>query len=151
MPQVSAQEKNMISADNVKISVVMPIYNASDYLRPAIDSVLNQTLTDIELICVDDGSTDDSLSIIKEYQQQDDRVRIITENNAGFSAQEVSTLSSLTLMIFTTTTFLKSCIIWRRKSRSTSPSVSSIFSTHASPSLRITYAAITERSLKAAG
>lgn len=83
MPQISAQEKNMISADNVKVSVVMPIYNASDYLRPAIDSVLNQTLTDIELICVDDGSTDDSLSIIKEYQQQDDRVRIITENNAG--------------------------------------------------------------------
>jgi glycosyltransferase involved in cell wall biosynthesis len=61
----------------------MPIYNAFDYLRPAIDSVLNQTLTDIELICVDDGSTDNSLSILKEYQQQDDRVRIVTENNAG--------------------------------------------------------------------
>ena len=73
----------MISAENVKISVVMPIYNAYDYLRPAIDSVLNQTLTDIELICVDDGSTDNSLSILKEYQQQDDRVRILSENNAG--------------------------------------------------------------------
>ena len=73
----------MISAENVKISVVMPIYNAYDYLRPAIDSVLNQTLTDIELICVDDGSTDNSLSILKEYQQFDERVRIITENNAG--------------------------------------------------------------------
>ena len=73
----------MISAENVKISVVMPIYNASDYLKPAIDSVLNQTLTDIELICVDDGSTDNSLSIIKEYQQADERVRVLTENNAG--------------------------------------------------------------------
>ena len=73
----------MISAENVKVSVVMPIYNAFDYLKPAIDSVLNQTLTDIELICVDDGSTDNSLSILKEYQQQDDRVRIVTENNAG--------------------------------------------------------------------
>ena len=61
----------------------MPIYNASDYLKPAIDSVLHQTLTDIELICVDDGSTDNSLSIIKEYQQSDERVRILTENNAG--------------------------------------------------------------------
>ncbi len=61
----------------------MPIYNAADYLRPAIDSVLHQTLADIELICVDDGSTDNSLSIIKEYQQADERVRILTENNAG--------------------------------------------------------------------
>lgn len=73
----------MISAENVKISVVMPIYNAVDYIRPAIDSVLNQTLTDIELICVDDGSTDNTLSVLKEYQQSDERVRIITENNAG--------------------------------------------------------------------
>ena len=73
----------MISAENVKISVVMPIYNAADYLKPALDSVINQTLTDIELICVDDGSTDNSLSIIKEYQQTDERVRILTENNAG--------------------------------------------------------------------
>ena len=73
----------MISAENVKISVVMPIYNAFDYLKPAIDSVLNQTLSEIELICVDDGSTDNSLSVIKEYQQNDERVRIITENNAG--------------------------------------------------------------------
>lgn len=73
----------MISAENVKISVVMPIYNAFDYLKPAIDSVLNQTLSEIELICVDDGSTDNTLSILKEYQQLDERVRIITENNAG--------------------------------------------------------------------
>ena len=61
----------------------MPIYNAADYLKLAIDSVLQQTLNEIELICVDDGSTDDTLSIIKEYQQQDERVRILTENNAG--------------------------------------------------------------------
>ena len=73
----------MNSAENIKISVVMPIFNAFDYLRPAIDSVINQTLTDIELICVDDGSTDGSLDIIKEYQKSDDRVRILTENNAG--------------------------------------------------------------------
>ena len=73
----------MISAENVKISVVMPIYNAADYLKLALDGVIHQTLTDIELICVDDGSTDDSLSIIKEYQQADERVRILTESNAG--------------------------------------------------------------------
>lgn len=67
----------------IKISVIMPIYNAYDYLRPAIDSVLDQTLREIELICIDDGSTDHSLAIIKEYQQNDPRVRIVTENNAG--------------------------------------------------------------------
>ena len=73
----------MLNAEDVKISVIMPIYNAFDYLKPAIDGVLNQTLSDIELICIDDGSTDNSLSILKEYQQSDERVRILTENNAG--------------------------------------------------------------------
>ena len=61
----------------------MPIYNAYSYLRPALDSVLDQTLREIELICVDDGSTDRSIDILKEYQERDPRVRIITENNAG--------------------------------------------------------------------
>lgn len=68
---------------DVKVSVVMPIYNAYDYLRPAIDSVICQTLTEIELICVDDGSTDQSLDIIKQYQKKDARIRIVTETNAG--------------------------------------------------------------------
>ena len=73
----------MMNAELVKVSVIMPIYNAEAYLHPAIDSVLDQTLKEIELICVDDGSTDRSLDIIKEYQKNDSRVRIITENNAG--------------------------------------------------------------------
>lgn len=73
----------MSTADNIKVSVIMPIYNAYSYLRPAMDSVLDQTLREIELICVDDGSTDHSLEILKEYQAKDSRVRIITENNAG--------------------------------------------------------------------
>ena len=68
---------------NIKISVIMPIYNAYDYLRPAIESVLDQTLAEIELICVDDGSVDHSLDIIKEYQQKDSRIKIITEDNMG--------------------------------------------------------------------
>lgn len=67
----------------IKVSVIMPIYNAYDYLRPAIDGVLGQTLREIELICVDDGSTDHSLDILKEYKEKDSRVRILTENNAG--------------------------------------------------------------------
>ncbi len=70
---------------NIKISVIIPIYNAYDYLRPAMDSVIDQTLKEIEIICIDDGSTDHSLDIIKEYQAQDPRVKIVTENNAGVS------------------------------------------------------------------
>ena len=59
-------------AEKILVSVVMPIYNAVEYLAEAIDNVLRQTMTEIELICVDDGSTDNSLSILKEYQQSDD-------------------------------------------------------------------------------
>lgn len=68
---------------DIKVSVIMPIYNAYDYLRPAMDSVLYQTLSEIEIICVDDGSTDHSLEVLKEYQARDNRVRIVTETNAG--------------------------------------------------------------------
>lgn len=68
---------------DIKVSVIMPIYNAYDYLRPAIDSVLDQTLRQIELICIDDGSTDNSFELIKEYQKKDERIRIVTETNAG--------------------------------------------------------------------
>lgn len=67
----------------IKISIIMPIYNAGEYLRQALDSVLGQTVSEIELICIDDGSTDDSLRIIREYQEKDGRIRIVTENNAG--------------------------------------------------------------------
>lgn len=69
----------------IKVSVVMPVYNADEYLSVAIESVLSQTLNDIELICIDDGSTDKSLEIIKKFQLSDDRIRIVTENNAGQS------------------------------------------------------------------
>ena len=72
-----------MNKSEVKVSVIMPIYNAYDYLRPAMDSVLDQTLRELEVICIDDGSTDRSLEIIKEYQKADERVRIVTENNAG--------------------------------------------------------------------
>jgi len=74
-----------MDSTNIKVSVIMPIYNAYDYLRPAIESVLDQTLKQIEIICIDDGSTDHSLDIVKAYQAADERVRIVTENNAGVS------------------------------------------------------------------
>ena len=72
-----------MSNTDIKVSVIMPIYNAHDFLAIAIDSVLAQTLKEIELICVDDGSTDTSLDMLKIYQKMDNRIRIITETNAG--------------------------------------------------------------------
>ena len=55
----------------VKISVIMPVYNSSDFLSMSLDSVLNQTIDDIEVICVNDGSTDNSSNILKKYSEFD--------------------------------------------------------------------------------
>ena len=54
-----------------KVSIVLPVYNVEQYLRETLDSLVNQTLKDIEIICVNDGSTDSSLSILKEYEKMD--------------------------------------------------------------------------------
>lgn len=67
--------------ENVKVSVIIPVYNAEKYLRQCLDSVVNQTLREIEIICVDDGSTDSSLSILREYEARDTRVKVLTQTN----------------------------------------------------------------------
>lgn len=67
-----------------KVSIVVPCYNAKKYLRECLDSVVNQTLKDIEIICVNDGSTDPTLSIIQEYATRDSRIRIIDKQNSGY-------------------------------------------------------------------
>lgn len=64
-----------------KVSVIIPVYNTEKYLRECLDSVVNQTLKDIEIICIDDGSTDLSLDILKEYSSKDKRFVIKTQNN----------------------------------------------------------------------
>ena len=69
--------------DNIKISVIMPIYNAVEYLSRAIGDLLSQSFTDLELICVDDGSTDNSDSIIRSFMRKDSRVKMITQRNGG--------------------------------------------------------------------
>ena len=66
-----------------KVSIIIPVYNVEDYLRECLDSVVNQTLKDIEIILVDDGSTDSSLSICQEYAQKDDRIIVLTQKNQG--------------------------------------------------------------------
>lgn len=62
--------------EKVKVSVIIPVYNTEMYLRQCLDSVINQTLEDIEVICVDDGSADASVDILREYAQRDTRVRV---------------------------------------------------------------------------
>lgn len=78
----------------IKISVIMPIYNAGEYLSRAISDVLSQTLTELELICVDDGSTDDSSKIIKHFMAKDKRVKVVRQKNAGPSVARNSGLKT---------------------------------------------------------
>ncbi|HEX8521122.1 MAG TPA: glycosyltransferase, partial [Tepidisphaeraceae bacterium] len=65
------------------MSVLMPVYNGERYLREAIDSILSQSYANFELIIVDDGSTDGSLSILREYEKKDARVKAISRPNTG--------------------------------------------------------------------
>lgn len=67
-----------------KISVIVPVYNVEQYLRQCLDSVINQTFKDLEIICVDDCSPDNSAEVLKEYAKKDSRIKIITlEQNGG--------------------------------------------------------------------
>ena len=66
-----------------KISIIVPVYNAGNYISTCIDSILNQTYSNFELILINDGSKDDSLSILKEYEKKDDRVKVIDQKNMG--------------------------------------------------------------------
>lgn len=66
-----------------KVSVIIPVYNAEKYLRQCLDSVINQSLREIEIICVDDGSIDGSTDILLEYAAKDERIRVIAQKNGG--------------------------------------------------------------------
>lgn len=67
-----------------KVSVVMPVYNAEPYLEQALDSVLAQTLTDLEIVCVNDGSKDTSLETMQRYASNDARIKVIDKPNGGY-------------------------------------------------------------------
>lgn len=70
----------------MKFSVIIPVYNVEKYLRDCLDSVLAQSYTDWEAVCVDDGSTDSSLEIVKEYNAKDRRIKVIHKDNGGLSS-----------------------------------------------------------------
>ena len=69
-----------------KVSVIVPVYNVEKYLGYCLGSIISQTLRDIEIICVNDGSTDGSPDILKHYAKLDKRIKIINQKNAGLSA-----------------------------------------------------------------
>lgn len=67
-----------------KVSIIIPTYNVESYLRERMESVVRQTLHDIEIICINDGSTDGSLEILKEYADRDDRIVLVDKMNEGY-------------------------------------------------------------------
>lgn len=67
-----------------KVSILVPVYNVEPYLSQCLASLTDQTLTDIEIICINDGSTDGSLAILKEFAHNDPRITIITKKNTGY-------------------------------------------------------------------
>lgn len=73
----------MTREGNVKVSVIVAIYNTDDYLRQCLQSIADQTLRNIEVLCINDGSTDDSLTIAKEFADRDSRFLVFTKQNEG--------------------------------------------------------------------
>ncbi len=66
------------------VSIVVPVCNVEKYLKECIDSILQQTMKELEIICVNDGSTDSSLDILREYEKRDNRIKVITKENSGY-------------------------------------------------------------------
>lgn len=74
-----------IIMEKIKISVIVPVFNAEKYLKMCLNSLVSQTLKNIEIICIDDGSTDNSLAILDKFKSKDDRIKIIKQKNYGVS------------------------------------------------------------------
>lgn len=70
--------------NEILVSILVPVYNTSKYLKKCIESIINQTMKNIEIICINDGSTDNSLNILQEYAQKDNRIIIINKKNTGY-------------------------------------------------------------------
>ena len=71
--------------EKIKISVIVPVFNAEKYLKMCLNSFVSQTLKNIVIICIDDGSTDNSLAILDKFKSKDDRIKIIKQKNYGVS------------------------------------------------------------------
>lgn len=81
---------------NSKISIIIPIYNAEKYLEKCLDSIVKQTYKNIEIICVNDGSKDNSINILSRYNKMDNRIVLINKENNGLSSARNIGLASAT-------------------------------------------------------
>lgn len=79
-----------------KVSISVPVYNTEKYLRQCLDSLINQTLHDIEIVIVNDGSTDSSVSICNEYAEKDSRIKLISKENGGLASARQAALEVCT-------------------------------------------------------
>lgn len=86
----------MIPGQQPIVSVIVPVYNTAACVGRCLDSLLAQTYANIEIICIDDGSTDDSLKVLQQYAQRDTRVKVLHQENAGVSAARNKGLSEAT-------------------------------------------------------
>jgi glycosyltransferase involved in cell wall biosynthesis len=80
------RKKLKLQKDKICVSIIMPVYNAERFLTETLDSLLNQNLPNIEIICVDDGSMDGSLELLNQYKEKDSRIIIMTQENQGAGA-----------------------------------------------------------------
>ena len=68
------------------VSVIIPVYNVEKYLEKCLDSIINQTYKNLEIICINDGSTDSSLEILQKYAEKDNRIKVVNQENKGSGA-----------------------------------------------------------------
>ena len=66
-----------------KVSIILPVYNSEEFIKRTLDSLITQTYQNIEVLCINDGSSDNSLNILKEYSQKDNRIKVFTQSNSG--------------------------------------------------------------------
>ena len=75
-----------MQSDKHTISVILPVYNVQEYLPRCLDSIINNSFPDLEIICVDDGSTDNSPDILRSYEKQDNRIKVYVKENGEISS-----------------------------------------------------------------
>ena len=75
-----------MSENNIKVSIVVPVYNVENFIRDCLDSLVNQSFKDMEIIVVNDGTKDNSMQIVEEFADKDSRIVIVNQENQGLSS-----------------------------------------------------------------